>query len=436
MAGLGKSGVGPRMKGPEQGKRVPRVKGKTAGRQVHKPLAVAQVQTELPAHVLAERPPHDQTTLDRERTEAELRRLTSIVRNSNDAVIIQSVDGEILAWNRGAELMYGYTEAEAVGMNTRVRIPPDLVQEAGALAGRVAAGEKVDSFETKRMTKDGRTIDVWLTVTALIDAEGGLEAIATTERDITPLKQAEETIRNQQAELAHMSRVHAVGEFAAAMAHEVNQPLCAIGANARAAQRMIDANVPLTQIHGALEDILRDVERASRVVQGLKDQLRRCEPEYSTLDINRVVTDIAPIAEAQARCMGAKVRFRLGAALGPVAGDPIQLQQVLLNLVRNGLEAMSEADTEHHELLIETGPCADNGVRVSVRDYGVGLSDMVAEHMFEPFFTTKREGMGMGLAICSSIITTHGGRLWASRQEGGGCTLHFSLPYTQRDHDK
>ena len=265
-------------------------------------------------------------------------------------------------------------------------------------------------------------------MTALVDANGKPEALATTERDITAVKRAEETIRIQQAELAHMGRVHAVGEFAAAMAHELNQPLCAIGANAQAAQRMINSDVPLEEVREALADILSDVERASGVLRGLRDQLRRCEPEYSTVGINEIVHGISPIAEALGRSDDTNVRFRFAKGLHPVLGDRVQLQQVILNLVRNGIEAMRETSLRHRALLVETALSEDNGVKVSVRDHGPGLSEEVAKRMFEPFFTTKPDGMGMGLAICSSIIETHGGRLWASRNPDGGCTMHVSLP--------
>jgi two-component system sensor kinase FixL len=405
------------------------------GAPAHTPAAVGDVQTELPARVLAYRLSEEAAPQDRERVEAELRRLTAIVRNSNDAVTIQTFDGEILAWNRGAELMYGYTEAEAVGMSIQEIIPPDLRREAEAFAGRASQGEAVESLETTRLTKNGTVIDVWLTVTTLVDPSGSPEAIATTERDVTPIKEAEETIRVQQAEIAHIGRVQAMGEFAAAMAHELNQPLCAIGTNARAAQRMIDADMPLDEIKEALGDIVQDIERASMVVQGLKDQLRRCEPEYSTLDINEVVSGIAPIAEALGRSEDTSVRFCLGNSLGPVRGDRVQLQQVLLNLIRNGVEAMPETKAPARELTVETAISDGGDVRVSVRDHGLGLSDRVAEHMFEPFFTTKPEGMGMGLAICSSIIAAHRGRLWASQNADGGSTLHFSLPCSQEAGD-
>ncbi len=394
----------------------------------YKSTTISEVQTDLPARSLADWLPDEATALERQHTEAELRRLSTIVRNSNDAVTIQTILGEILAWNRGAELMYGYTEAEALGMNIQMLIPNDSRQEAVIFADRVAAGKTVDSFETNRLTKDGRTIHVWLTVTVLLDVSGKPEAIATTERDITPVKQAEETIRIQQAELAHMSRVHVVGEFAAAMAHELNQPLCAIGINAQAAQRMIDANLPMTEVKEALSDILENVGRATRVVQGLKDQLRSCEPEYSTLDINEVVSGIAPIAEALGRCENANVVYCLDDSLQPVFGDRIQLQQVLLNLIRNALDAMVASQSIRREIFIETNKCEDGVATVSVRDCGVGIPDDVAEHIFEPFFTTKPEGMGMGLAICSSIITAHRGRFWASQNTDCGCTFHFSLP--------
>ncbi len=390
--------------------------------------ALREVQMELPADALADRLPEQATPHDRERAEVELRRLTAIVRNVTDAVIIQTFDGGILAWNRGAELMYGYAEEEAVGMNIRDIIPPRVHQKAAALSDRIASGEAVGSFETRRLTKDGRTINVWVTATTLTDASGRPEAIATTERDITQLKEAEETIRVQQSEIAHFGRVHAMGEFAAALAHELNQPLCAIGVNARAAQRMIDAEEPLDELQDALGDILQDVERAGRVVQGIRDQLQKCEPEFSTLNINAVVGGIAPIAEALGRNDNTGIRFILGDGLGPVQGDRIQLQQVLLNLIRNGVEAMPDTEPDLRILIVETTKSNGDEVQVCVRDHGQGLRDSVAERMFEPFFSTKQDGMGMGLAICSSIIQAHGGRLWATQNADAGCTVQFSLP--------
>ncbi len=395
---------------------------------VYKPALVSEVQAELPSRAFGDGCSEEVTAQARERLEAELRRLTAIVQNSNDAVIIQTMEGEILAWNRGAELMYGYGAGEAVGMSARMLVPSDQHWELEQFAERFASGEGVESVETRRLTKDGRVINVWLSVTALVDGSGGLEAIATTERDITPVKRAEETIRIQQSELAHMSRVHAMGEFAAAMAHELNQPLCAIGANARAAQRMLEGGASREEVSSALSDIMADVERSSGVVKGLRDQLRRCDPEYSSLDINEVMVGIAPIAEVLGRCEQASVLFELAEGVGRVMGDRVQLQQVLLNLVRNGLESMAESGGSRRELRVSTAAEGEGAVLVSVRDWGVGLSVEVAERMFEPFFTTKREGMGMGLAICSSIVAAHGGRMWASGHEEAGCTVSFSLP--------
>jgi C4-dicarboxylate-specific signal transduction histidine kinase len=269
-------------------------------------------------------------------------------------------------------------------------------------------------------------------VTTLVDASGRPEAIATTERDVTPIKEAEETIRVQQAEIARMGRIRAMGEFAAAMAHELNQPLCAIGVNARAAQRLIEAGEPIDEVREALGDILQDVERAGHVIQGLRDHLRKREPEHGTLDINAVVGGIARIAETLGRCESTSVRFNLGDGLSPVQGDRIQLQQVVLNLIRNGVEAMLDTAPDLRIVVVETTKSNDDHVRVSVEDHGRGLRDSVAEHMFEPFYTTKPHGMGMGLAICRSIIEAHGGRLWATRNADAGCTLHLSLPCSRK----
>ncbi len=401
-------------------------------RHPHKQTAISEIHTDLPDQTLRDGLPDDSDTIERKRIEAELRRLTAIVQNLNDAVIIQTIEGKILAWNHGAELMYGYTNSEVLGRNINDVFPPSSDEQTNTYARYIKCANLAESFETKRTTKDGRTVNTWVTVTTLVDASEQIEAIATTERDITPVVNAEETIRILQSELSHMSRVHVVGEVAATMAHELNQPLCAIGTNARAAQRMIDAGSSITTISSALDDIIEDVDRASGVIKNLKDQLRRCEPEYSILKIHNIIIDIAPIAEALGRSENTEIVFELGNTPGETNGDRIQIQQVLLNLIRNGLDAMKEITEKSRKLLIRT-QTQNNETVVSVHDHGQGLSPEIAEHMFEPFYTTKSEGMGMGLAICSSIVTAHQGRIWAANNPDGGCTVSFSLPLIQED---
>jgi len=247
--------------------------------------------------------------------------------------------------------------------------------------------------------------------------------------DITERKKAEEALANARTELAHVSRLMTMGEMTASIAHEVFQPLTAIVTNADAGLRWLQRPKPnLGEVRTTLERIIEDGKRGSEVIKRIRSLVRKTNTHKEPLNINEVVQEVAALACREAQKRGIFLRTELGAALPPVEGDRVQLQQVILNLVMNGLEASEGVTDRPRELVIRTQLRAPDAVLVAVQDAGVGLDPERLPRLFEAFFTTKRGGMGMGLSISRSIIEAHRGRLWATRNAGPGATFQFVLP--------
>jgi C4-dicarboxylate-specific signal transduction histidine kinase len=253
--------------------------------------------------------------------------------------------------------------------------------------------------------------------------------------DITDRKLAEDSLRKAQAELAHVTRLTTMGELAASIAHEVNQPLAAVITNGNASLRWLAAPTPnLDEVRKAVQRIIRDGHRADDVIRRVRALLKKTDPQKAWVDINEVIREVLTLATSEVRRHRVSVRTDLATGLPPVLGDRIQLQQVILNLLMNGMEAMSSVPDRPRELLIESGSHGPQGIFVAVRDSGIGLDAQTLERIFDAFFTTKPEGMGMGLSISRTIIEAHGGRLWATPNAGPGATFQFSLPlHSQRE---
>jgi C4-dicarboxylate-specific signal transduction histidine kinase len=248
-------------------------------------------------------------------------------------------------------------------------------------------------------------------------------------RDISTRRDAEDEASRLRDELVHISRATTLGQVAASLAHEINQPLAAILSNAQAARRFLAADVPdLTEVQGALSDIIEDDRRAGQVIDRLRSLLRRGEVERGILDVNEMIREVSRLVQSSALVRGAAVRLALAEALAPVLGDRIQLQQVVLNLAQNSLEAMEGAPAESRKLTVRTSTDGAGTVKVSVVDTGPPLDEQALDRMFEPFHTTKEAGLGVGLPISRSIIEAHGGQIWATCNDGRGLTVHFTLP--------
>lgn len=246
--------------------------------------------------------------------------------------------------------------------------------------------------------------------------------------DVTQRRQAELEAAHQRHELAHLSRVTMLGELSGSLAHELNQPLTAILSNAQAAQRFLARGTDNPdEMRDILTDIVSDDKRAGEVIRRLRGLLKKDEAQFLPIDLNEVVQEVLKLVRSDLLNRNVSIRMELAADLPVVSADRVLLQQVLLNLMMNGCDAMNGCDTRHRELVVRTAADGDE-VRISVTDRGTGIPPGKLETIFESFYTTKDHGMGLGLSVCRSIVTSHRGRLWAENNPEGGASLHVALP--------
>jgi predicted ATPase/signal transduction histidine kinase len=243
------------------------------------------------------------------------------------------------------------------------------------------------------------------------------------------LQEREAKIRQVQMDLAHANRLASMGHLTASIAHEVNQPITGVVTNAQAALRFLGAaSVDLEEVRQSLEDIVRGGNRASSVIDRLRDLIKKAPPRKDRFDVNGAAREVIELTRSEAGKNGVRLRTDFGDGLPPVLGDRVQLQQVILNLILNGIDAMSDMSEGVRELFISTAEAESGSVLVAVRDTGSGLSPATIKHLFEPFRTTKSSGLGLGLSISRSIVEAHGGRLWASANEPRGAIFQFTVP--------
>jgi PAS domain S-box-containing protein len=293
--------------------------------------------------------------------------------------------------------------------------------------------EKVDTSSEFRLVLPSGTVKHVKTVRhPVLNHAGDVVQLVGTTIDITERKRAEEErerLRGLQAELAHINRVSMMGELAASIAHEVNQPLSGIVSSGSACLRWLAGDPPnVEEVREAVRDIVRDGKRAGEVIARIRNLTRRVAAPVEELDLNESIREVLALVADEVRRRRAVIRTQLAGDLWPVSGDKVQLQQVLLNIIMNGLEAMSSVDERARELVISTRNIGSDQVQVTVADSGPGLDPNAANKIFDAFYTTKPGGMGMGLSISRSILQNHGGRLWATPNNGPGASFHFSIP--------
>lgn len=260
------------------------------------------------------------------------------------------------------------------------------------------------------------------------DSEQAIQMTGTV-HDITERKNAEEDRRLLREELTHMSRITTIGTLAGALAHEINQPLTAIMSNAQAALRFLDAEKPnIDELREILSDITDDTIRSSDVIHQLRDFMKKGEIALIPLNINETIKEVVNLTHRDAESRHISIRIDTNEDLPEVMGDKVQLQQVILNLVINGFDAMMYQDSDSRELVIQTEQDEDNSIHIAVQDTGMGIEEEKLEQIFEPFVSTKPEGMGLGLSINQYIINAHNGRMWATNNPDHGATVHFTLP--------
>jgi PAS domain S-box-containing protein len=362
---------------------------------------------------------------DLQEREAKVRRL---VDSNIIGVLILDPEGRILEANDAFLHMVGYSRDDLIsGRLSRAALTPDEWSDATERARieRSATGS-CKAFEKEYFRKDGTRVPVL--VGGAIFGESRDEGVAFV-LDLTERKRAEEALREAQTQLAHVNRVTTMGQLTASIAHEVKQPIAAVVANAAAALRWLDRAPPdLKEIRQSLDSIIKDSNRAGDVIDHIRALVKKAPPRQDQLDINEAILEVFEVTRSERLRNGVALQAELATDLPLIRGDRIQLQQIVLNLAMNAVEAMSDASMGSRHLLISTVVDQSGGVLVTVKDSGPGLNPGSLERLFDPFYTTKSGGMGMGLSICRSIVEAHGGRVWATANVPQGASFHFSLP--------
>ncbi len=370
---------------------------------------------------------------DRKRAEDALRRSEAYLAEGQRLSITGSFgwkpDGEEIFWSEQTYRIFGFDPATKPNLDlVRERIHPDDITLVEQTFEQAAQDSSAIDLEHRLLMPDGSIKHLHVLARAVTDASNHVELIGAV-MDITATKKAQETLQQTQTELAHVMRVTTLGELTASIAHEVNQPLAAIVTNGDAALRWLGREKPqLDEVHGAIRRMIKDANRASEIVQRVRGLSKKTAPEMARLEINNAIYEVVLLMQHQALNHRVSIKLDLASGLPAVFGDRVQLQQVIMNLVINGIEAMSAITSRPRKLVIQS--CLDDAgqVLVAVKDFGIGIEPENANQLFRAFYTTKPEGMGMGLSICRSIIEAHGGRVWASTNAGPGATFQFTLP--------
>jgi len=294
---------------------------------------------------------------------------------------------------------------------------------------RMDTGQSALDIEYQVVLRDGMVKHLHHLAQAVFGPDGRVQKYVGTIHDITDRRRAEDEARVLQERLTHFSRLSTMGEMAAGLAHEINQPLSAIATYARACQRLIvQPEADASDVIAALEQINAQALRAGEVIRRLRNFVKNREVKREPVDCARLLEDLSTLAETDARLHNIRLRLDCEEPLPTVYADPIQLQQVVLNLVRNAIDAMAEAPEDRREVVLSTRMDDGGEVEVTVAARGTGLAPEATEHLFNPFFTTKASGTGLGLAISRSIVRAHGGRLWHTPNDDCGVRFHFTLP--------
>jgi two-component system sensor kinase FixL len=355
--------------------------------------------------------------------------LQSILASISEAMIVIDESGAIHSFSSAAERLFGYRAEEVIGKNIKTMMPsPYRDSHDGYISrylktgekriigiGRVVVGER----------KDGSTFPMELAVGEMRSNDG--RYFTGFIRDLTERQQTEARLHELQAELVHVSRLTAMGEMASALAHELNQPLSAIANYMRGSRRLLEgrSDEETVMVRDAMDKAAEQSLRAGEIIRRLRDFVARGEAERRVESIKKLIEEASALALVGAKDQGVRVTFRLDPSLDLVLADKVQIQQVILNLIRNALEAMERSD--RRELTISTAPEDREMIEIGVSDTGSGIAEDIAAQLFQPFVTTKRHGMGVGLSISRTIIEAHGGKIRAEANPDGGTLFRFTL---------
>ncbi|BDA85683.1 PAS domain-containing sensor histidine kinase [Aureimonas sp. SA4125] len=373
---------------------------------------------------------HDmsETVASEEKLRAREAHVTSILETVPDAMIVIDSQALIQSFSKAAERLFGYTAAEAIGLNIRGLMPePYRSHHDGYLKRYFASGERRIIGIGRVVVgqrKDGSTFPMELSVGEV--RSGAARFFTGFIRDLTERQATEGRLQELQSELVHMSRFTTLGEMASTLAHEINQPLTAIANYLKGCRRILDRmqGTEVGVLRDAVEKAGNQALRAGEVIRHLRDFISRGESERHLASLPKLIEEASALGLVGAREMGVRVSYRFDEKAPLVMVDRIQIQQVLLNLIRNAIESM--ADTTRRDLVIATARQHDL-VEISVSDTGSGIAPDMMARLFHPFVTTKSQGMGVGLSICRTIVESHGGRIWAEPGQAGGTVFRFTI---------
>jgi PAS domain S-box-containing protein len=361
---------------------------------------------------------------DLQEREAKVRRL---IDSNIIGIAIWDFRGRIIEANNAFLDIIGYSRKDLVSGQLRLmELTPAKWRDADDQAmAEVKLTGTIQPREKEYFRKDGSRVPVLLGATTFGDRQD--EGVAFV-LDLTERKHAEGALRDTQTNLAHVMRMTTLGELTASIAHEVNQPLTGVVTYGDACLRWIDGEVPrIDHARNAVKQMISSARHASDVIARIRAMSKKGALETAQLDINAAIEDVIPLIRREINVHGVALRLDLGSSLPPVDGDRIQLQQVVMNLLMNGIQAMSGVIGGRRELRIRSREHGSDQILVAVEDSGIGIDPANIDQVFNAFYTTKPDGMGMGLSICRSIIEQHGGRIWVRRNSGAGSTFEFTL---------
>ena len=390
----------------------------------------------------------------------------AIVESSNDAIICTDLNGTITTWNKAAKTIFGYRPEEVIGQPVFLLAVPGREDEMPIILDQIIRGEKIQHYETVRRHKEGRQVAISLTVSPIRADGGQIVGASKIARDITERKEAgaelrrlnetleqrvaertaeleevnrqlqakiaereraDRRLREVQSEVFHAARLSAVGQMAGTLAHELNQIMTAATNFVNAARRLLASGErhKIETVSEVMDEAAAEILRAGRIIGRLRTFISRGETERRVENVVTMIEESSALALIGTEETGVRASFRFDPKAERAFADRVQIQQVLVNLMRNALEAM--AGSRRHELEVRTTLLDDQTVEIAIGDSGPGLAKSVANHLFEPFVSTKPNGMGLGLPICYSIVEAHGGQLRSEPNLGGGTVFRFTL---------
>jgi PAS domain S-box-containing protein len=372
---------------------------------------------------------------ERKRAEEALEKERSFLRQVIDIdpnfIFAKDREGRFTLANQAVAEAYGTTVDKLIGKTDADFNANNDEVESFRRADLEVIDKLRERFVPEERITDARGKVRWLQTVKrpIIEKGGGANQVLGASTDITRRKETEVELQEQRAELAHVARVSIMGELAASLAHELNQPLTAILSNAQAALRfMSNEPVDLEEVRASLQDIVKDNSRAGEIIRRMRALVKKEELEFATLDLASLIRDVVVLVRSDAILQNVRISLELDDHLPPVRGDRVQLQQVVLNIMLNAFDAMKNCPPSERQLRLRAERQDAGLVRVAASDHGTGLSVDKLDKIFQPFYTTKGEGLGMGLSICRSIIEAHGGKLWVENNPDRGATFYFTAP--------